>query len=722
MKKLFFIILYLLPLFGLAQIVIPKKGLKITNGCSFKQGEYKLIGDTTPVIIIEGDNIKLDFANVVFNGKGNRLPDQFSGICILVRNSKNVIIKNLVVQGYKVALLAENTDSLVLDNCNLSYNYRKQLNSTQEKEDISDWMSYHHNDKDEWLRYGAAIYLKNCMYATVKNCKVTGGQNALMMMACNNANVYNNDFSFNSGIGVGLYKSSFNRFYNNRIIFNVRGYSHGVYNRGQDSAGFLVYEQSSNNIFYQNNVTHGGDGFFLWAGQKTMDTGAGGCNDNLLYRNDFSYAPTNGVEATFSRNRIINNIIRECDHGIWGGYSYATQIYGNTFADNRIGIAIEHGQNNQVTANTFLNDKTGVKLWSNKTQPSDWGYAKYRDTRSVAWDIKYNSFEDVAVPIHIVRTDSIKIEHNRFLGNVMQQYKMDSTATNATIKKDSFKILPPEIITGLGNINNKELTLNPFSDTARFAGRKNIMITKWGPYDFRYPLIWNTNPVDTASLMKFDIIGPKGNWRLVSVKGLKNISALRGKFPTAISAEKLSSTVTDIEMVMEYTGEKVVTVFGEKVKAGKPLLFRFTKFFQPIDWTVQFYAMDTALYNPVKTGALFQHNKVPLPFKSEKVNKIDYAWWGGIKADKQYGQFITVAEGDGNFYPGKYEFSFTWDDAVRLYVDGKIVFDEWDTSKYSFDESPNKKIILHLKGKHHLMLEHLEMGGFATLSLKMVKL
>ena len=33
-----------------------------------------------------------------------------------------------------------------------------------------------------------------------------------------------------------------------------------------------------------------------------MDTGQGGCNDNLLYGNDFSHAPTNGIEATFSRN------------------------------------------------------------------------------------------------------------------------------------------------------------------------------------------------------------------------------------------------------------------------------------------------------------------------------------------------------------------------------------------------------------------------------------
>ena len=95
--------------------------------------------------------------------------------------------------------------------------------------------------------------------------------------------IYNNDFSFNSGIGIGLYRSSNNRIMYNRVIFNVRGYSHGVYNPGQNSAGMLVYEQSNNNLFYGNNVTHGGDGFFFWAGQTKKGNGQGGCNDNVLY-------------------------------------------------------------------------------------------------------------------------------------------------------------------------------------------------------------------------------------------------------------------------------------------------------------------------------------------------------------------------------------------------------------------------------------------------------
>ena len=154
-----------------------------------------------------------------------------------------------------MALLAKDVTSLTLENCDFSYNYRQHLNSTQENEDMSDWMSYHHNENDEWLRYGAAIYLRNCNMPIVRNCKVTGGQNALMMTNCNDGLIVNNNFSFNSGIGIGMYHCSYNDVAYNKIDFNVRGYSDGVYNRGQDSAGILVYEQSNNNLFYKNSVT-----------------------------------------------------------------------------------------------------------------------------------------------------------------------------------------------------------------------------------------------------------------------------------------------------------------------------------------------------------------------------------------------------------------------------------------------------------------------------------
>ena len=251
-----------------------------------------------------------------------RIPDTFAGVGILIDGGARSRLKNATIRGYKVGILARNSPDLHLTRNDLSYNWKQRLYSGIEKESLVDWMSYHQNEKDEWLRFGAGIYLRSCDRAEIDHNIALQGQNGLMVTHSTGLKIWNNTFQFLSSIGVGLYRVSDSTIMHNRIDWCVRGYSHGFYNRGQDSAGLLMYEQSSNNIVAYNSVTHGGDGLFLWAGQSTMDTGQGGANDNLFYKNDFSHAPTNGIEATFSRNTFLNNRVEECWHGVWGGYSY----------------------------------------------------------------------------------------------------------------------------------------------------------------------------------------------------------------------------------------------------------------------------------------------------------------------------------------------------------------------------------------------------------------
>ena len=727
-KIILFSLVVLFSSYGISQEKLLTKGLQITRSVKIKKQTYRL--DAYPsleqnTITIEGNNITVDFNNSILRGSNTKKnPDEFFGVAIFIKGGKNITIRNLKARGYKIALLARNVSNLIIENCDLSYNYRQHLNSTQEKEDISDWLSHHQNEKDEWLRFGAAMYLSHCDSMIIRNTKVTGGQNALMMTNCKYGRIYNNDFSFNSGLGIGMYRSSFNEIAYNKINFNVRGYSHGVYNRGQDSAGILIYEQSNSNYFYKNSVTHGGDGFFLWAGQTTMDSGNGGCNDNMLSKNDFSYAPTNGIEVTFSRNMIVGNRIFECDHGIWGGYSYNSVISGNQFRSNRIGIAIEHGQENEINYNIFFQNKEAIRLWARKEQPADWGYAKYRDTRSRNYYIANNNFNSNGIAMNISRTDTLNVFENIYEEND-QTFKIDSTVTgfDSTMGSETKGVLGEPVEHIPGWIQNLVSPQDPFKGQGVFAGRKNIMITEWGPYDFRSPIIWNTNPTDTTGIMQFDLIGPKGRWKIKKFKGVKDISSMSGTFPATITATKLTGDRTDIVIELEYTGSAVTTQLGETIAAGKPYPFLFKKFFQPINFDVVWYGYDFKGHDPIKTGQIVPPNARLRPVKTEKTNKLDYAWWGGIKnTDGNYPQFVTSASGSANFEKGNYELGVTWDDAVRVYVDGKLVIDEWNPSLYKFDESPHKKIKLALGGTHSFMVEHAELGGFATLSLKIRKL
>src|SRR5436190_12539546 len=201
-----------------------------------------------------------------------------------------------------------------------------------------------------------------------------------------------------------------------------------------------------------------------------MDNGQGGCNDNILFGNDFSYAPTNGIEVTFSRNKILKNRIFECDNGIWAGYSYNTEIANNQFRNNNIAIAVEHGQAIDIHHNLFFRDKTAIKLWAREEQPADWGYAKYRDTRSRNYNLAFNSYNDNKVALDLIRTDSLKI-FGDYISNAGLFLKIDSTVTNLDTTQDdklTDKFSVDSLINGPG-IDNPH---DPFKGMGKLAGRK----------------------------------------------------------------------------------------------------------------------------------------------------------------------------------------------------------------------------------------------------------
>ncbi len=685
-----------------------KKDMVIKTSMQIKRADYRLNGYDSlnkSLIIIEGNNITIDFNKAVLRGSNEKqFPNEFYGLAILIKGN-NITIKNVIIAGYKVAVMAVGCKNLTIEHCDFSYNYRQQLQSSWLSEDVSDWMSYHHNENDEWLRYGAGIYLKDCINPVIRHNVITGGQCALMMVRINDGLITDNDFSFNSAIGIGMYRSSRNKILHNKLDFNVRGYSHGFYYRGQDSAGILVFEQCNDNVFAYNTVTHGGDGFFLWAGQTTMDSGEGGCNDNYLYKNDFSYAPTNGVEVTFSKNIIKDNIIKECDHGIWGGYSWQTSITGNQFYKNRIGIAIEHGQHINISNNFFeQNTQDGVKLWARKQQPSDWAYAQKRDTRSHAYDFWENSFKNENNAFNFSLTDGITLFKNIYSGNKMD-IKRDSNVTNLEINadfaSDTTAVVP--LIISTWKEKNIPVLKTPY-------GKNQIRITEWGPYNFRYPILF-LKKIDRNNIYYFDVLGPAGNWKIKSSNDVAGITTTRGSFPAEITAQK---TGEDVQINMEYTGPLFVDQFGKKI-APSPFVFSYRDYKPEINWKVNWFGWD-ATHDPNKNYSIFKDFITSgKPIKTENTKQLNYTWWGAIGNQLPADSFATIAVATINVKKGIYRLGITADDLVKVYVDGKLVIDFWDATKYVNDEDAHHNTIVALNGKHDIIIEQVENAGYATL-------
>jgi hypothetical protein len=750
---------------AMPQEVALRPGLVITGSVQVKRGSYLVPNSTedgtTGAIVIKGDGITVDFNGATLRGTPETTqPDERAGTGVYIEG-KNVTVKDLNVHGYKMGVVAKNAPGLRLLDCDFSYNWKQHLKSTVEREDSSDWMSYHQNEKDEWLRYGAGAYLRACDGFEVRGCRAEGGQNGLMLTECDDGLVWNNDFSFLSSLGIGMYRSSGNRIMHNRVDWCVRGYSHGVYNRGQDSAGILIYEQSNDNVFAYNSVTHGGDGFFLWAGQTTMDTGKGGCNGNLLFGNDFSHAPTNGIEATFSKNTFVNNLILECWHGIWGGYSWETRVIGNTFGLNAEGIAWEHGQDNQIVYNTFDRDRMAINVWQKDSEDPNWGYAKLRDTRSRNNLVAYNTFRDIVGPV--VRTSRTfdlhvlnNLEGNKFFlpvwyarpGGLQEddlvigpQYAPPATPMDGSgnlrpsAEKSGAEYLAQFQVGWSPFVSQASSTLNdvvrpwapkpldggidPFLKPGELRGRKYILVDEWGPYDFKYPVLWPRSVVNVGreqrggSVMeqKFEILGPKGKWKVLQTRGVSGVSAYSGTVPGTITARIEGGQAGDVLIELQYTGGETHDYRGVRTAAGKPVKFSYSRFVVPIDWTVKWFRYDAATQDP-RTSRDYVGLMAGIPLLTQKATELNYAWGGSPGQGVPNDRFLTLAEGSLTIAPGQYEIEVTSDDGVRVFLDGKVVLEDW-----TWHAPKTETVVVKLGGAHRLRVEHFELDGYAALKV-----
>src|SRR4051812_12787617 len=704
-----------------------RPGMVITQSARVAPRVYKLSAPTSldsALIVIRGDDITVDFAGATLEGTAREAsPDLASGVAIRVDSGRNVRIINATVRGYKIGVLARGTHNLSLIDNDLSYNWKPRLYSVIEHESLVDWLSFHHNESGEWLRYGAAAYLSDVDSGEIRGNTGLRGMNGLMLVRTSGLRIWNNNFSFNSGVGIGLYRSSHNTMMHNRVDYNVRGYSEGFYRRGQDAADLLMYEQSDSNVVAYNSMTHGGDGVFLWAGQTTMDTGDGGANDNLFYGNDFSFAPANGIEATFSRNAFLGNRVEGNEYGLWGGYSFDSKIIANEFIENRTGIAIEHGQNNLISSNIFFADSTAIRVWADAIEPSSWEYPKRHDTRSRDYAVDGNTFSRNRVGVRVGATTGITVANNAFVD-------VDSTAaiedsTRYTFTRNSLKSEPPSLpsLRGIA-VPHEYDSLVPkripggwmplrFDTALARRPRSAIVVDEWGPYDHRAPKLW---PVDSAHAraLALKVLGPRGSWRLLSQRGVASLSSTSGRVGDTIEVTPRHGSEGDWELRLEYLGGSVVSDRGHRVNAGAPFVFSYVRFEPAIAWTASFYTWADSTADPRKAPNAFEILARTTPIEVMHPPRLDLE---GYRALPNLPRENLALEATGwvDLAPGEYTLRTISDDAVRVWVDGVLAIDDWKPHESALDFAAVKG------GRHNLRVEYYQGDGWYELRLEIVR-
>lgn len=739
----------------------------ITQSCVVEIASAVVDANQNGVLHIEADNITVRFkkGSALRGAAAGTLWNELQGVGIRIDSRRNVTLKGLQVHGFKNGIVATRADGLVIDGGDYSDNYRQRLKSTPEAENGEDWLFPHNNDETKWRdQYGGAVCVESSTNITVRNVRVRRGQNGIILDRVNDSAIYDNDCSFLSGWGLAMWRSSRNRVTRNAFDFCVRGHVEGVYNRGQDSAGLLVFEQCNDNVIAENSATHGGDCFFGFAGHDAIgekwmrqerdrlhkETGKKevddliqvpaelaasmshlGCNRNLLIENDFSYSPAHGIEMTFSegnqlvRNRLVENAI--C--GVWGGYSSGTLITGNDFVGNggmaygleRGAINMEHAADNVIVNNRFLNNKCGIHLWWD----NDGALLKYPGVAGtekgiVGNVIAGNRFEiNGDVPFLNLRKDAKLIllqfrdsgqghvSNNFYFGNEVklahpQAVEFDGKPELAPLKTGAMPVVSLPKYRALGKSR-------PVGARKSLRGRHQILMDEWGPWDHESPLV---RPAKAGvGEHSFDVFGLRGDPSVKVLEG--DVSVELSASPNALSREARKL------MVRAHTG---VAGYRVRLEAGE-----FAKELQgtiiAAEWRVSFFPWkvdpreDLAAWRKLAMGANVQTVVVP---------RIDFPFGMGGPRDLKLSDELSRSGPEGNHFglvaraslklpKGRWHFRTSSDDGVRVLVNGTPVIENWTWHVPTTDDGVFEQVS---ESEVPIVVEYFEIDGLAALRLE----
>jgi hypothetical protein len=727
-------------------VVVDRDDVVVTASCRVVIPAGMVIHDANGdgVIHIRADGVRVEFAEGsvlagregidrwLSDGAGEGEGwDTLTGTAIVVDGKKDVEIVGARVRGYRVGLMAVGADGLVVRDAEFTDMWRQRLTSTATREGSGDWLWPHRNDGNEWLtNYAAAVWVENTEKPTLEGVRVRRGQNGIVLDASNNGVLERNDCSFLSGWGLAMWRASGHLIRGNRFDFCVRGHVEGVYNRGQDSAGILMFEACFGNSVVGNSVTHGGDGVFGFGGNDAIETvqdGPWGNFSNQFISNDLSFAPAHGLEMTFSENvRIAFNLFEgNAICGIWGGYSRGMLIESNRFIENggmaygaeRGGINIEHGSSNIVWNNRFVNNRCGVRLWWD----DDRALLAKPGVRAGYRGVTQNSVErnefamDASHPFPIVdgRPAMVGIEIVD-IGEAAG-YEGARVGENAALESEnSWRIDPVHgqamrmgegirLVASSGNrVDGPPMAEPPARRSP--SGRAWIVVDAWGPWDFQTPVVREHSRVGGRDL--YEVYVPVGSDVMprVEVDGAV-VEVVHPEGGEGWRAWRVSVKPRKGAVVSSYTGRIRVGDGWSRPIAGR---------FVDAAWTVRAWDWTN---DPLADAGAWRDEARGV--EAVTLNQLDLAFGNGSPASVEARLGVTgrdrfglVAQTEIALPPGRWRVRTLSDDGVRVFVDGVMVIERWDIHGPTGDVA---EFEVTGRGPTRIGVEYFENSGFATL-------
>jgi len=698
------------------------------------------------VVRVVGDDLVIECVGALRGASAGTLPDAYTGVGIVVGGQRNRLVAPRV-SGFKVGILVDGAFAARIEDAVVSDNFRQRLGSTWEREDPSDWLWPHANDGGEWLaNYGAGLAVRDARDAEIVRLFARDVQNGIVLDRAIRARVRGCDASYLSGWGCALWRCTGCAITGNRFDHCIRGYAHGRYNRGQDSAGVLMFEQCVGNRVIANSITHGGDGVFAFAGKEALGEVPGppgpdgepfdhtrrGCNDNVFRFNDLSFAAAHGLELTFSFGNMIESNLLEGNAicGAWLGYSRETAVRTNRFVRNgdagygaeRGAINAEHGRRLSITENLFEENALDVRLWTDEDAAlgaTPWARANGQGARD-NWIVGNQPGE---LAIELVDTGATATDVARELVDADEASRAklrpmpgagEESATAASLSRATLELMWADVLRRIG--------VEPLPARELERGRATIVVGEWGPYDWSEPYL---QPLESGgAFARYRLLGPAGT-RLVGVevvRGDVELAIERASAGAPVGPDGLAAAVLTVRP--KASGIPTAYALDVRVRYGdEERVERVEGRVLRASWRVRFASWEVdpredADHLAARLDAATEHefDALDLDFGSAGpaavVDGVPEGALEGLGTDR----FGTRARCELTLTSGRWRLFTVSDDGLRVRLDDALVIDDWTwhaPKEQSFDFEVDAERAVSIE------VEHFELDGWARLTVEL---
>ena len=215
--------------------------------------------------------------------------------------------------------------------------------------------------------------------------------------------------------------------------------------------------------------------------------------------------------------------------------------------------------------------------------------------------------------------------------------------------------------------------------------------------------------------LRLAVLGPAGRWRVVGRRGIASVSAMSGRMNDTLTVTPRADSLRDWQITLEYKGALAVTPRGAIVAPGTPMRFSFGTFEPAQEWDVKFFVWSDSTDPRGKAGgfaALLRGAPVATraraPARLHVVPADDRGAAAGEVGARSPVVSVTLA-------PGAYTLRTISDDAVRVWVDGKLAIDDWKPHESAVDVAPLSA------GRHELLVQYFQVDGWTELRLDIVR-